>query len=301
MPAIDRSTLVRGPATVTFDGVTWYSQGDVAIRITRSTFAVTVGGAKVDERLLDKVAEITFTPSGRALGLALFNALGVLALGTGLFGAEDKSVVVASAAGTWTFAAGRISKLPSIMASNVKTSFGAMTLKCIGANEVAPGTADAFLELAAGAAPGGEASAGIVTGPWTIGGAGLGAGIETEDGVTIDFAEEVSPQTTDSGGLVEEYLTGYSATATFVPLNKTLAEIVAGLNLTAARGSSLNTGGVDLVCANSAMTVTLKGATLTQTEASLSVDSAPQRGVVATATRASNATLQALFTIAAAG
>ena len=300
MPAINRSTLVRGPATFTFDGVTWYTQGDVAIKISKSTFEVAVGGGMIDERLKDKVAEVTFTPSGRALGLTNINAFGALALGTGLFGAADKPVVVAAASGTWTFQAGRISKLPDIIGSNIKTSFGAMTLKCIGKTNVAFGTASSFLALTAGSTPAGEASAGIITGVWTVGGAGLGADIETEDGVTLSFDLQTAAQETDSNGLVEEFLTGVKATASFTPLNKTITEIVTALQIDDLRGGSLNTGGVDLVCSNSAIVATLKGATLTEANASLSIANAAQKGVTAIATRASNATLQALFTIAAA-
>lgn len=300
MPAIDRSTLVRGPAIVTFDGVSWYSQGDVAIRIARSTFNIEVGGGKIDERLADRVAEITFTPSGRALGLDKFNAFGALALGTGLFGA-DKTVTVQAASGTYTFQAGRISQLPSIIGSNVRTAFGPMTLRCIGKNNVIFGTADSFVVATAGSAPGGEASANIVTGPWTIGGAGLGNGIETEAGIEISFGLETTPHETDSNGLVEEYLTGVTATATFIPANVSVATLLTALAPTAARGSSINATGVDLVCANSAISVTLKGATLTEANLSYTVRNAPVRGVTATATRASNATLQALFTIAAPG
>ena len=298
MPVIARSTLVRGPATVTFNGVTWYSAGDVAIKINKATFPVTVGGGKIDERVADYSAEVTFTPSGRLLGLALFNAFGTMALGTQLYTSADLPVVVANVAATWTFKAGRISKIPSIIASARKTAFGPMTLKCIVGDGLVPGAADSFLTMSAGAAPTGEAAAGIITGPWTISGGTLGSSWETEDGLTLDFELETSEQRTDSGGLVGEYLTGVTARASFVPVGLAPSAIVTGLQLTDAIGASLNTGGVDLVATTSGLTATLKGASLTEANFSATVQNDPVRGVVATATRASNTTLQALFTLA---
>lgn len=298
MPTILRSSLVRGPATVTFDGVTWYSQGDVAIRISQQSFPITVGGAKIDERQADTMAEITFTPSGRMLGLALFNAFGALALGTQLYGNADKPVVVASAAATYTFKCGRISKLPSIVASNRKTAFGAMTLKCIVGDGLVPGAAGAFLTMSAGAAPTGEAAANIITAPWTIAGGGLGASWETEEGVTLDFELETSEQRTDHGGLVAEFLNGVTARASFTPVGIAPAALVTALRLTDAVGVSWSTGGVDLVLANGSLTATLKGARITEAGMAHSVDKQTSGQVTATATRASNTTLQALFTLA---
>ena len=298
MPVIARSSLVRGPATVAFNGVTWYSQGDVSIVIRKLTFDIQVGGGKIDERVAGYEAEVSFTPSGRLLGLSLFNAFGNLALGTQLYTDADLPVVVASAAATWTFKAGRISKLPSIIASSRKTAFGAMTLKCIVGDGLVPGAADSFLTMSAGAAPTGEASAGIITGGWTLAGGGLGSSFESEDGVTLDFELETSEQRTDSGGLVAEFLTGAKAMASFVPVGKTSAELVTALQLTDAIGSSLSTGGVDLVATGSGITATLKGGTVTEANFAHAVTGQPVRGVTVTATRASNTTLQALWTLA---
>jgi hypothetical protein len=298
MTVIARSSLVRGPATVTFNGVTWYSQGDVSIKITKQAFDITVGGGKIDERLAGYEAEVSFTPSGRLLGLSLFSAFGALALGTQLYTSADLPVVVASAAATWTFKAGRISKIPSIIASARKTAFGSMTLKCIVGDGLVPGAVDSFLTMSAGAAPTGEASADIITGPWTITGGGLGTSWETADGLTLDFELQTSEQRTDSGGLVAEFLTGVTAKATFTPSGLAPSAIVTALQLTDAIGGSLNTGGVDLVATGSGITATLKGVTVTEAGFAHSVDKQTSGAVTAIATRASNTTLQALFTLA---
>ena len=298
MPVIARSSLVRGPATVTFNGVTWYSQGDVSIRITKQTFDVTVGGGKLDERLAGYEAEVSFTPSGRLLGLSLFNAFGVMALGTQLYTSADLPVVVSSASATYTFKAGRISKIPSIIASARKTAFGPMTLKCIVGDGLVPGAADSFLTMSAGAVPTGEASAGIITGPWTIAGGGLGASWETEDGLTLDFELQTSEQRTDSGGLVAEFLTGVTAKATFTPSGIAPSAIVTALQLTDAIGASLNTGGVNLVATTAGLTATLLGATVTEAGFAHSVDKQTSGAVTCIATRASNVALQAIFTLA---
>jgi hypothetical protein len=172
-----------------------------------------------------------------------------------------------------------------------------MTLKCIVGDGLVPGAASSFLTMSAGAAPGGEASAGILTGPWSITGAGLSS-FETEDGLTLDFELETSEQRTDSGGLVAEFLTGVTAKATFTPAGIAPSALITALQLTDPIGQTLNTGGVDLVAATTGLTATLLGATLTEANFGLAVDKQSSGAVTATATRASAATLAALFTLA---
>jgi hypothetical protein len=57
--------IIGGPALVKFRGKSFYSQGDILLQTTLSTFDIIVDRyAKVDERVSDQPIRISFTPAG---------------------------------------------------------------------------------------------------------------------------------------------------------------------------------------------------------------------------------------------
>lgn len=288
MPAIARSTIVRGPAQALFKTIAYQAAGAINIAATVETFDVPVGGSVQDKRMADQVSRITLQPSGKVEGLSDLFAVLSLPLGSMLFGATDYPLVVTNAARAITFPSAGITRPPQIRASNVATLFGDMELTAIGTDDTAFGTAGSRMTDTTGGAPSGVASADIKTAPWTIGGANLGSDIETEGGVVIDCVPAWEPIRTDSNGVINFALTGLEFRATFAPVIA-VADFLDALNIHFTRGASLNSVGQDLVLTNGYITVTLSAAAILDPQLALAANINPVRQVVAVATRTSSA------------
>lgn len=290
MPAINRSDLVRGPAQVAFDSVTYQAAQDVALAFDIRTFAVQVGGVDVDQRVEDIGITARFAPSGKVEGLtSLFAAL-ALPLGSGLLGDSDKAAVIKNAARQITLEAAGISKPPVIRASNKQTLFGEMEIRGLTKNDTVFGTAGSRFTDTTGGAPDGVLSSDIKTAPWTIGGANLGSDLEIEDGgVTLECIPTWSDFATDSNGVMQLFLTGCIWRATFIPVigaSAFLDAVDAAVHV--ARGSSLNAGGEDFVLTNGFITATLNAAAVRSAAISQAINNNFARQVVIEATRTSS-------------
>lgn len=287
MPAITRSSLIRGPAQCAFDSVTYQASGNIALRIQKRTFDVLVGGAIADKRVDDFIVRATFAPSGKVEGLSSLYAMLALDLGAGLMGASDKAAVFKNAARQVTLEAACITKPPQIRASNRQTVFGEMEIAGLTKDNVEFGTASSRLTHTTGGAPDGVTSSSIKTAPWTISGANLGSDIETENGVIIDFTPQLDEYGTDSNGVVQFFLRDLEVRAQFIPVMGA-ASFLDALNIDVARGSSMNATGEDLVLSNGFLQVTLNKAEIIEAAVSQTVGENFGRGIVAVATRTSS-------------
>lgn len=295
MPAIARSTIVRGPAEATFNTINYQAAGDVAVDLSLDTFDVPVGGAVQDRRLLDQVSRIRLTPSGKVEGLSDLFACLALPIGSALFSDTDKTLVVKNAARSMTFISAGIFRPPTIQASNRRTVFGEMEFVAIGANNTAFGAAGSRMTHAAGGAPTGVSTTDIKTAPWTVGGAGLGSNIETLDGVNVEIVPTWEALETDSNGVINYYLTNCEMRATFAPVIG-VSTFLDALNIEFTRGASLNSLGAALTLTNGFITITLNAAALLDPRLSLAVNTNPVASVTAVATRTSGSA--ALGTVA---
>jgi len=298
MPAIARSTIVRGPAEATFNAIAYQAAQDIQVDFSLETFDVPVGGSIQDKRLLDQISRVRLQPSGKIEGLADLFAVLALPMGSTLFADTDKTLIVKNASRAITFKSAGILRPPAINASNRRTLFGEMEFACIGQNNVAFGAAGSRMTHAAGGAAAGVASSDLITGPWTVGGAGLGANFETEDGVVVECIPTWEPYATDSNGVINYYLTDLDFRATFAPLVG-VAAFLDAINIEFTRGASLNSLGVDLTLTNGSIDITLADAAIIDPKAAFAANVSPIRQVVAVATRVNSTT--ALGTVAVTG
>jgi hypothetical protein len=267
---VQRSTIIRGPAIVTFNGATLYSKGDIELELGVETFNVeTAMHGKVDERVASRVARIRFTPDGQYESMGVIWPYGAMNLGDSVFTAADIPLVIKTKAGqVLTFSAAAITKMPSLMLGSSKTILGDIEFTALGkdneawtvANNLVTVTSAAFSDTSFDPAS-------IITQPYT-GVWGVSApwsSITTFDGWQVDFDLSLNPITTDGDGIVDMTFASLAVTAKCRPIGITETQLITALGLQGggnARGRSLQTGSSDLVISNTGVTVTVKSAQL---------------------------------------
>lgn len=305
--AIDRSTILRGPAVVQFDGASYFTKGDVQVDISVSTFDVaTSAHGKVDQRVDDRVCRVRFTPAGEIENLGVTWPYGSMVLGTSIFTGTDKPLVVHTLAGRkLTFSAAAITRMPGLRLAATSTIHGEMEFTCLGANNEAWTEADNLVAIADTAYSDATfAPASIVTQPYTgvWGGSAPWSTIKTFDGWTVDFDLGLSPVTTDADGVVDMMFSDLTVRATCKPQGVTESELIAALKVQgsgATRGRSLQANSNDLVLTGTGLIVTLKSAQISAGSMAFSPTSPRMQDVTWIATRPfATGVAGALFTLA---
>lgn len=267
--AIQRELIITGPALVTFRGASFWSKGDIEVKLNQETFNIDSSAfGKVDERAKDISADISFEPVGEweATALAaLWNLYPSMIPGASIFGgATDYPLVVWSLDGAkFTFGSAALTKIPDIIGSAEKTLVGNVGFTAIRANNTSWTTANSLFTCVSsgGAAPAVTTfdPTKVITAPFTLAWAvsdGNGdaianfASFETKDGLNIAFNLATEDIVTDREGLVDKRFKQLDVVAKAVPLGPTEADVLAAMRIQgtgAARGRSLSAGAVNLV------------------------------------------------------
>lgn len=266
--ATTRQSIVRGPGTVSYNGVKLFDSSGITAEVDSATADINSSlSGKLDTIKTDQIGKISLTPVGE-----ISNAiLAVLypdwirnnSVGQSIFGATDTSLVISSRAGKKvTFAAAGITKVPEIYLSPVKTSFGSAEFTALVANGKLPDEAGAFYTVEDAEYADGEPSRLNLTGFHY---AGVFGGLtipDTVDGWTISIELQTEPVPTDSQGTIDYTFTGVIVRASCTPLGLSEADILSKLPTGNARGASLASTSDLVISAEGGLTVTLKKAAL---------------------------------------
>lgn len=267
MPGIDRTTIITGPAIVTYAGQSFWSKGDVQLKPVNKRFNIeTAAFGKVDERFSDRRFEVTFEPSGRfTTGLAaVLWPYGATAIGASIFGSTDRALVIHGRDGVkLTLHNAALTQMPVIRLGVDKTIVGPVKFTCLLAKSTDPTNAAAYYTSASEAYPGdsGFDVADIITeavgcawgasAPWSA--------FVTEAGWDISFALRLSEQAVDGFGTVDITLQGLDVSAKAAPVGPTVAQVLTALKTNQAFGTSLSgddlalTGTTTVLIANAAL------------------------------------------------
>lgn len=253
---------------MTFGGATFFSKEDVEIPISKETFNIESSAyGKNDERLKERKVEINMTLVGQwdaTTVAAIWTPFASMVAGTSIFspGAAagpgggsltDYPVVITSLVNgtTVTGKAAAITKLPDIICSTNKTLIGPMTLTVIGANNTSWDTASSLIATAIGSGPPSDPgtfdATKILTKSFTAGWsfeAGF-TSFQTQEGITISFGLQTTPQETDTDGMVDMYFKQLDVQAKCIPLGMTEADLITAMAIQGTgnlRGSSLASG-----------------------------------------------------------
>lgn len=248
MPQITRTSIISGPAKVTFNSQTFWSKGDITLNVINDRFNIeTATFGKVDERFSGRRVEVSFEPSGRfttALAAVLW-PYGATLVGASIFTGTDVPLTITSTDGrVITIPAAAITQMPGIMLGVSKTLVGNITFTGILADDTDPSDAGAFYTEGAGSygTDTGFDVADILTTAYSAAwGSAPWDSFLTEEGWTIEFGLNLSEQRVDGLGLVDMTFASLDVTATAMPVGPTANHVLAKLSPEQALGSSVAT------------------------------------------------------------
>lgn len=259
---IARASVIRGPAVVTYNSQSFYTQGDVKVTVEHVPFDVlTSAFGKVDERVKSRRATCAFTPDGKltaALAAVLW-PFAATAYGASVLSDKDVLITPCTPTGggvvtSWTLYNAAVSKMPDLVMSANKTLVGEVTFTAIGKDNVDPATAESLIKVdAAATATDAEfTNSDIVTTPYTAAWGSTITGIESGEGFTVSFDHTLEEQVADNYGIVDLLFRDLTLRARFDALNVSEANMATAIAIDKAVGASLlsttdltiqNTGG----------------------------------------------------------
>jgi hypothetical protein len=251
---MDRTTLIKGPAIVEYNPISFYSQGDITVTVAPETFDVMADAyGLVDVRVKERRAEISFTPVGEwdTNTAATLWPYASTRVGSSIIGATDKPLTIwplndgtGSACKKITFENAFVSAMPQLVAAATRTAIGAVTLTAIGKLNTAWTDANSFYTIGTGTRPTvaldpaliqtEAAAAAWGTTPWDA--------IQTMDGWVVDFNMSTSAVETDADGIIDYHLDRLDVSAKAKVAVLTEAQFLDALVLqgaSAKRGQSL--------------------------------------------------------------
>lgn len=254
------TSIIRGPAIITFNAVTFYTAGDIRVKTNRETFNImTSTHGKVDERDKQIFTEISFTPFGKVNAglLSVLYPHTSCVQGSSAMPASDKDVVIWPINGKEkaTYKNAFVFKMPDLFLSPVKTMLGEVTLYAIGKNAEPWSTAEHFVSLTDAAFS--DTSLSLAETPTVSYTAALGAlsapwnSIMTKSGWTISINAGIEPDEEDTVGVYDYvYTENSSVTARCNPIGIGVADLhslAATFQGTGAgRGASVTTNAATL-------------------------------------------------------
>ena len=266
--ATTRQSIIRGPGSVSFGGVTLYDASGITAEIDSATQDVpsSIAG-KLDTIKTDQTGKISLTPVGNLsealVGVLYPDWVKTPEIGRSVFGSTDAPLVVHSKAGTKvTFLAAALSKCPDLLLSPVKTAFGAAEFAALLANGKLPTESDSLYKVESAAYALDEPPRDGLTGFHYAGTFGSLSIPDTLDGWTVSVELQLEDVKTDSQGTIDYTLGGVNVTAKCTPLGLTEAQILAALPALSGRGASLASANYLVISATGGLTVTLKKAAL---------------------------------------
>jgi hypothetical protein len=252
-----RSIHVTGPGVVTYNGITYYTEGDIIIKHPDSVLEVVsaVYGPQIS-LIKERIATISFKPIGECAAADLTAVFSITSnrLGGNLAPATDLPVVVIGNDGaSRSYAGAIITKLPNLALSAGKTLYkDDIIITALGAQTTWTAANSLFTHTATGVSlPANSlATADIFvsnysavwtetarTGsPWT--------GIITREGWDLDFDLKLVAVPSDAWGTYDYIIDGFGVKASCIPHNVTAADVVAVINdqgTTSYRGAAYNT------------------------------------------------------------
>ena len=117
MATIDRTTILRGPAQITFDSEVFWTKGNVSVTFENSTFDKEtdafgiVGRAKTDAQI-----RVSFTPVGEieSAPLGKLFPYASTALGSSIYGSTDTTLEIKTLKNKLTIKNAAVTRMPSL-------------------------------------------------------------------------------------------------------------------------------------------------------------------------------------------
>lgn len=139
MATIDRSTIIRGPAQVTFGGQVFFSKGNISVTVETSQFEQTSDVFGIIKRVkTDTQVRVRFTPVGEIDQTAVLYPYFSSALGTSLFGSTDSVLEIKGLKNKLTVYNCAVTQMPSLTLGAGVTAFGEVEITGLVKNSAEP-------------------------------------------------------------------------------------------------------------------------------------------------------------------
>jgi hypothetical protein len=219
---IDRTTIISGPAQVSYGGQTFYSKGDIAVTFPVAfTEIMTSAFGRLDQRARDRRVVVSFEPDGRmttALAAVLW-PYAATATGASIYGASDAPLVIYGRDGIkLTLPAAAVTQMPVLRFAAGQTMIGPVTFTGLLKKDGDPNVAADLFEFASASYPGDTGytpSSIYVTGAQATWDA---VSMLTEAGAEIRFGLRLTEQAADGMGTVDMRVAGVDCSAAFTPV-----------------------------------------------------------------------------------
>jgi hypothetical protein len=254
--------ILRGPALVQYNGVTFYSEGDVRLDLRlRTRPAITAVLGPLEYWLDDVELTVTFQPAAAwsAEVLAVLYPYGNALPGQSLFAGADVPLVVQSTDGVvLTLAAAALTRMPSLSLAGGRPAFGAATFRALTAGGGSRATENSLYEVTTASWPGPafdrtQLVAGPVNAAW--GDEAPWDTLQTVDGFILEFPLSLREETLDDVGVADLTVLEVGARAEFSPAGPTEEAMLDAAQVQgpgADRGASLFPNAADLVLSGAA-------------------------------------------------
>ena len=219
---ISRADIISGPCIITYDGVTFWSRGDVTVNYVSKRFAVeTSAFGKLEDRQNDFRVVATFEPAGivNSSVLAKLWPYASTAVGASIYPATDKAMVIHGVDGRkLSVANAAVTQMPSVRFGTANTQVGTVQFTGLIADGQQPGDVSNYLAWTSEAFPGHtgfDATKIMVAAPqltWN------GEEFSAEAGVEVTFGMRLTEHAVDGQGTVDMKLAGLECTARMIPV-----------------------------------------------------------------------------------
>jgi len=258
---LDRNTVIAGPAIITFDSYTYYTEGDIIVELSRETWKpkTSIYGELTSRAKSQPVTKITFTPVGALESSAKYiTRYSPSDIGTFIFSGSDKPVAIKGKDGkVSTWQAGAVTKQPVLRLSTQRTCWGPMEISCINANstDLTSGSGQNVISSVAFSDTSFNSSL-VTSTPYLAALGSLSApfnAIYTEDGFEIEQQATTVPQHIDNYGTINWRITEVAATVKFIPANCDIADLHTLFQL---QGANAVLPGQDVASLNNNLVIT---------------------------------------------
>lgn len=244
---IQRTTILRGPAKITFNGASFFSKDDISVGIEPATFEIgTSAHGIVDERFLEAVPTIQFTPCGEWENIATLWPYGSHKYGQTIFGADLPLVITSIVDGqTLTAKAAAVTTPPDMIFSASKTLWGPVTFSSLRSDNVAYSVDESLLADAAGSYSDTTFDpASIITQPYALAwGSSPWNAFGTQDGIVVSSRLALTPISVDADGVVDMMFSGQTVLARCIPVAAAGLSVDNVLDALKIQGSGVARGG----------------------------------------------------------
>lgn len=266
---IDRSTLITGPALVTFNSVAMYTVGDIVVTLEREVQRRNISAhGDVGADTMDRFFRVSFTPMSKISYLATLWPYAATLQGASLFTGTDRPLTIHTLSGTlYTFKAAANIKPPELNFGAGQDLYGSVDFLCIQQNNTAWSTADSLLAVTSSAFSDTSFVPGDIvrqsyTATW---GASPFDSFRSKEGFKVTPNLETNALTIDEMGMIDHRFASFRCGVRGIPLLATEAGPLTRLAIqggSAARGRALQADSADFVLTGTGLTFTINSAAM---------------------------------------